>query len=126
MLIPRDGFTAEELAEAGATTAGSLSQLASVLRAVLTEDEEGGETRDWQCVATLECRISKVRTMRDVIEGGKLQTITLFHCDFAVGSDVRPSDRISVEGQTFEVVDTDRGLADAAVLTAHLVRLGPQ
>ena len=124
MLIPRDGFTSEEMAEAGASTAGTLSQLASVLRAVTTENAEGGETSSWQCVATLPCRVGKASSPRDVVVGGRATTATVFRCDFAVGADVRQTDRVAVDGTTFEVVDTDQGLADAAVLTAWLIRVG--
>jgi hypothetical protein len=76
--------------------------------------------------ADVPCRLHKAGIPRDVVDGGGQKTVVVFQCDFALGTAVGPSNRVTIGSATFEVVDTNAGLADAALLTVWLTRVNPQ
>lgn len=142
MLIPQDGFTGEEMANAlatissiagsGASASAALMDLtASVYAPTKSEDSEGGRTVTWALVDTVECRIDKVRAPRDMVIAGAQRTVTIYEVLFPLNEDVidhlvRGQRRISIAGVgALEIINTDYGRSDAETLRAWCNFIGP-
>ncbi len=142
MLIPQDGFTSEEMANAlatissitgsGASASAALMELtASVYAPTKVEDAEGGRTVTWALSATVECRIDKVGAPRDMSIAGRQTTVTLYEVLFPLTTEitdhlVRGQRRINITGVgALEIINTDYGRSDADTLRAWCNFIGP-
>jgi hypothetical protein len=117
------GSATPDAGGATAVLAASLPDTATISRKSLASDGAGGGAETWSDHATgVACAVDKVGTYREVVQGGRIQGLTVWHARFALGADVVPADRVVVNGETFEVNDTDLGVSSALFLSAQLVR----
>lgn len=116
-------------ASAGLTSSAFLSTM-TISRPTKVEDVEGGRTHTWVSVGVGVCRVNKMAAPRETEIGGKVATVATFQIQFPLiyrtSTPLYARDRIITEGQTFELLDSDRGLADASAWTWWAVRIGPQ
>lgn len=103
----------------------SLSALATIERVTQVSDGAGGFAEGWnQLAVDVPCRLmAVVGQNREVVEAAELQAVSRWTCYFLVGTDLMPQDRVTIDDQLFQVVDTDVGLTEAVYLTAQLVRV---
>lgn len=116
-------------ASSGATDAAAtfLTQLADILERTNTTDAQGRRVAAWTSAdADVPCRLHRAGTPREVVDGSGVKVVVVFQCDFALGTAIGPANRVTIGSATFEVVDTNAGLADAALLTVWLTRINPQ
>jgi|ERR1035437_1394745 hypothetical protein len=81
-----------------------LPQTATILRATYAPDGFGGRTPTWSAVATVPCRLGAAafrESDKDVDE--RFRNMQLFRVSFVVGTDVRITDRIEVDGLLLSV-----------------------
>lgn len=90
----------------------------AVVRRVDTPDLSGGFTIVWSTVHTyhgmfMPSQVRSTERERDV----RVQSVTLWTFTFALGADIVATDRLQVDGRTFEVTGTGEG----SWSTSHVV-----
>lgn len=110
MLTPAElaGMQAEELA--------SYPSVAVVHRHTETQDASGWVSSTGSNTATVACRVMPVRG-QEAERGGRLTSITGWRILFPVGTDVRPSDHLLIEGAEFEVIANTKGQSEPIELS---------
>ena len=116
-------LTAAELAGMRETVAGVRMETASVLRNTPASDGAGGETEAWAQVGAFPCELVRLGQGNEAVEADKIASLTHWELRFAVGTDVRVRDRISVSGRTYEVNDLDTGKTFALGVSAKCRRM---
>lgn len=82
----------------------ALSGTAIIQRSTATSDSGGGASVAWANVGTAACRVYPVTTRgRSGLVGGQIDEHTTHYCMLPLGTSVTTSDRIVVDGATFEV-----------------------
>ena len=81
-----------------------LPQSADILRATWAADDYGNRTATWDVVATVPVRLGAARfneTEKDIAE--RFRNMQVFRVSFVVGTDIRITDRIDVDGLLLSV-----------------------
>lgn len=91
-----------------AAALAAMPDVADILRAATTRTAGGySQSPDpWPTVATTRCRLTTSLTTVPSEQPGATQLVSITHWMLTVpsGTDIRPSDRIQVQGATFEVL----------------------
>jgi hypothetical protein len=126
VLIPSDTFSAEELASltgAGASALLTLVDSAMRLRPSNSSDGAGGQTVTWGSAGPYHCFVAPVRQWSETQKAATEQSVSYWKISFAAGTDILPKDRLTVNGSTFEVTETDAGATSAFLLICQCVRV---
>lgn len=103
----------------------ALPDTATVFRAAAVSDGAGGQTTTWGRVGTWACWVKQTISYQALAQAGGAEAVTQWRGQFDLAADVQPADRVTVNGQTYEVTATDRGLSEALFLTAQLAKITP-
>lgn len=116
-------LTAAELADARADyVATFLTDSADVSRRTNAKTATGGTTAT-RATQTYAARLREGRLPMERAEGGQETATAHFAIELPVGTDVIPTDRIAIGGQTYEVTETDAGKTEALCLLVHMIRV---
>ena len=96
-----------------------LTQTAEVLRATDNRDRFGAISADKMTLAhRYKCRLMRDESPdRPALIAEKSVVRSDWRIILPLSADIRPDDKIRVGSQVFEVLDTDKGRADASFLT---------
>lgn len=111
-----------QLASMQAAVAASLPDRCSILRNQPEDDGQGGWTDSYQDVATrVPCRLARIPTQTDPerATSGVLLATQQYRLYLPAGTDLRPADRVSVNGLTLEVDERVPGLSNPVQLVAQ-------
>lgn len=98
-------LTATELAALRDTLNLSLPDSGTISRKTWASDGEGGGSITYPAAGTAACRVSPIsQSGMEALLSGKLTTTTQHVITFAAGTDVRTTDQIASDGETYEVV----------------------
>lgn len=78
---------------------------AVISRATLNSDGMGGNTETWGAIGTVTARLYPMaqRSDREMVTGGQIVSKSRWFVTMPNGTDVQPTDRVTMEGRTFEV-----------------------
>lgn len=100
-----DVVSTGEIASARQDMNTMLLDRASVARSVTASDGAGGQTSDWQTVATgVPCRLAAASSGGEARTADRLLDATTHLVTFPAGTDVRNDDRVTVGDITLEVL----------------------
>lgn len=102
-------------AKAQAIIARTLTASAQISRVTRVADGSGGQTDTYAVVATLPCSysVSGIRPLERE-NATQIRSIVVWNFVFAAGTDIQFTDRILVDGRTFEVVSHRTGSIELA------------
>jgi hypothetical protein len=119
------GATGDPLDPALATLlVPTLTETCTVRRKGATKDSQGADAGSYSDHLT-GVAVNLVEDQSEPKEGesgGRIAAVRRFKLLFAVGTDVKPPDRVLIGTDTYEVLHTDRGATGALLLTALAVR----
>lgn len=102
----------------------SFDREAQIYRAMQARDSGGGMSVEFAAVGRpICCRLwngISARDIREQVVAGKIMPVTEWKAAFAWDADVRADDRIVVDGDSFDVIGTDRDKSSATCLVALL------
>lgn len=101
----------------------ALTDTATLSRKTRAADGIGTQQATWGSNGTAACALQKTTTYEERLIGGKLQGVTLWMCHFALDADLLPPDKVTINGQQYQVLETDQGMTNPLFLTARLMRL---
>ncbi len=97
-------LTAAELTAMRATQAEALPDSGTITRATLSSDGAGGQSESWGTGSTVSCRLGRLgQSGEERAIAERLTGVTPFVVTVPTGTDIRPEDRITIAGRTFEV-----------------------
>lgn len=109
---------------AAAAAAASLTDSATRKRPGSASDGAGGQTTIWADSGPYACLLTARSVQYSEQEkAGTTQAVTSWLAAFQVGTDILPKDRLVINGQLLEVIETDAGASNAVLLTAQCVRV---
>jgi len=117
-----DGSGGEVGAGIGGVDSALLTSTAKVFRLARIKDGFGTASSVPDLLAVYPCKREKTFSPREVLEGGRVRAVSTCLCRFPLNADVQPPYRVVIEEQEYEVIDNDRGLTDATLLTVTLAR----
>ncbi len=118
-------LTARELAGIRETVADSISpSLGTIYSSGGTTDPQGGTEQAFTAVGTVLCRVIPSRGAIEVGAGEAIRSVPGFNIYVPYSATVLPTYRFQSNGQTFEVVGTNKGQSEAADLrlTAFIIQ----
>lgn len=107
-------LTLDDLAGMREVQESALPDTAVISRLTRTYDDTGGYSETSTTVATVACRVTRERP-REVVQGEQPVVLADWVVTLPYGTDVRPDDNITVNGQVLHVV----GLLNASWRTAE-------
>lgn len=90
-----------------------------VLRASKTSDGAGGREETYSIAGTYPCRLSPFGEPAEVILANKPQTRQRYRVTAAAGIDVRDTDRLVIDGETYVII----GIQESTALPADTVMI---
>lgn len=117
-------IAAAELADMRSTVTGSLPDTAQIKRD--NDDRDGGgwqAASTWPVVATWACRIEEDVRPADVEEGDAPQADTRWILTLPHDATVLPTDRVTVNGNDYEVIGSDQEETERLAVTVYLRRM---
>lgn len=76
----------------------------------------------WQTVEFgVPCNLQSVTSQSEKAEASAIASRSVWRCFFPVGTDIMPEDKVVIKGETYQVVETDKGMTHKIRLTATLV-----
>lgn len=100
-----------------------LWQVATILRRDVTLEEDASHATDYKPLPVkIKCKVLTRNDGAEVEEGEQIVSIMGFQVRFPVGSDIRTTDRLEIDGVTYSVIALDAGRSDALFLTATCTR----
>jgi SPP1 family predicted phage head-tail adaptor len=108
-----------------ALAARYLTDTCVIERATRTRDSLGGTTATWTTLATVPCAIAP-RNLQpsEQVLAGRLGSRTAWTVRLPAGQDVKPADRLSINGLPYEVVDALGPRTIEVLRTVVAVRIG--
>lgn len=102
-------LTATEIASMRAVLDDSLPDSAVIERATLVDNGAGGQTPTWAAAGTALCRVSPSDlTPGEQVDGSDAPAARrTFTLTFPHGTDVRPTDRVTFGGATYDLTGVD-------------------
>lgn len=100
---------------------------AEIMRTTLVTNAAGGQTETETVVATVPCRLQEQRAAsvigQERAEGGRVVAVTEWRAFLPAGTDVRPADRLLVNGTRYEVIDASGAATDTIAVAVSLRRV---
>ncbi len=113
-----------QLAAMRAAVLLSLDQTCAVLRETLVPNGAGGVARELIAIDTLPCRLRPRGGLGvERFLGEQIQARSDWEAVLPFDAEVDVTDRLEVEGSTYEIVALDRGRSDATEVLARCFRL---
>ncbi len=115
----------DELAYLREDAASMLPDDVSVIRMVNLPDGAGGQQVSWESMGTtLKGRLaSATKAPTETQEGGRQLAIIGWKLLLPWDADIQATDRLEINGETFEVNGTNRGLSEQILLEVTLKRV---
>ena len=90
------------------------------------DDLDGYGQADWSNIATNEpCKLLfKPAGDTEKVRSWEETSVSNWECYFNLGVDIRPADRVTIKGKTFEVLPSNAGATDAVLLLVPLILIG--
>lgn len=99
-------LTDAELAAMRATGDSALPDMCAIYRDTLAADDIGGfEVDETTLVARVACRLAPPQRKSELVLAERLDALALWIVTLPAGTDIAPTDRITCNGRSFEVVD---------------------
>lgn len=112
-----------ELRSLRAAVLSVLPDVVTVTRSQPGRNRQGGVTSgDYRPLAEYRCRLQP-RMGQEGVEGGRIASVTQWRALLPYDADVRPTDRLTLRGQTYEVTATSAPMSEALELRVDLRRI---
>lgn len=100
----------------------ALPDTANRVRPVLASDNQGGLTAGTPDTSlSFPCRLQALPTQsQEPSQAGRVVAVMQWQLECPHGTDLRPTDKVTVNGGTFEVVDDADKRSSAVVMTVNL------
>lgn len=116
-------LSACERAEMAACVEETFDQTAAIVRDVLEETDQGGQTATPATVARVRCRLLPDNAPGEDLEAGRPASVTFWRVTVPLGTDLRAADRLTIGGRTYQVDSVDTGRSFAASGAARCRRV---
>jgi len=101
-----------------------LTDTATIISRTFTDDGALGGVWAETESALVPCLLDEMGSFSfEVVQSGALKSVTRFRCAFALGTVVKPKDRLRIKGTLYEVVETNADQTTAAILAVQLQRV---
>lgn len=111
---------------------------ASIVRKTLVNDGLGTQSEVWTVLSLNNpCNLTSSKKWMEGEKGGEIKAVSVWRCDFELGTDCKRPDRVvvgalpyqvgqtvdfsTVSGMIFEVTDSDEGISGGLFLSVQLV-----
>lgn len=119
-------LSAADLARMRSVSQSTMTSTAAIQELVKSRSVTGAMTDTWQPAAgrpnSVKCELVARRGPGEVPEGGQPTSVTFWHVRFPFGTDVRPTDRLVIDGSNYDVTDVDTSKSNALTVTANCRR----
>lgn len=94
----------------------AMTATATILRPTQAQDQVGGWIDTYASVGTSICSYAPTQVIPREVEGTvTVRAISMWRFQFPLGTDIRNTDRLVVDGRTFEVVNAGSGSLAASL-----------